>query len=281
MSQNGISGWSANGWCTSGGATASIAVANGGTVTLSSNATYYGRYSQTITLSYNGNGATGGSTASQTGTRYYNSGNYSNPSFTIRGNGFSRSNASFKNWALNSTSGTRYNGGASITLSANATLYAKWNVTSTVSDSITLSQTTIQNTSQWDYIEVPFQNISSGSSRGTMTLSNGKLYVNSYLNSLNITANFNMSIPGANSSGDRTRGKFYIVVNGNRGASVSYDTWRYTNGGQTETVSFSLSNISAGTSISIECCQEGSVSARFLHGGTLTATASSTTTIEK
>lgn len=128
LTQNGISGWSANGWCTSNGATAGIAVANGGTVTLAANATYYGRYSQTIYLYYNGNGNTSGSTGTQSGTRYFNSGNYSNPTFTISGNGYSKTNYAFVNWRLNSASGTAYNAGASITLSSNATMYATWNL---------------------------------------------------------------------------------------------------------------------------------------------------------
>ena len=131
LSQNGLSGWTAAGWTTSTSATGSTAVNNGGSVTLSSNATYYGKYTQTITLSYNGNGATGGSTASQSGTRYYNSaGNYSNPSFSLRGNGFSRTSYSFVNWAMGSASGTKYNAGASVTLSASTTFYATWKVNS-------------------------------------------------------------------------------------------------------------------------------------------------------
>lgn len=126
LSQNAISGWTALGWCTSNSATASVVVSNGGSVTLSSNATYYGKYSTTITLSYNGNGATGGSTSAQTGTRYFNSGNYSNPSFILRNNGFSRTYYNFVNWRMGSTSGTAYNAGASVTLSANTTFYATW-----------------------------------------------------------------------------------------------------------------------------------------------------------
>ncbi len=134
LSQNGLSGWTAAGWTTSTSATGSTAVSNGGSVTLSSNATYYGKYTQTITLSYSGNGNTGGSTASQTGTRYYNSaGNYSNPSFTLRSNGFTRTNYSFVNWAMGSASGTKYNAGATVTLSANTTFYATWKQTYTTS----------------------------------------------------------------------------------------------------------------------------------------------------
>lgn len=127
LTQTAVSGWTVRGWSTSTSATASASVSNGGSVTLSSNATYYGMYQRTITLSYSGNGATGGSTASQTGTRYWNSaGNYSNPSFTLRSNGFTRTNYSFVNWRMGSTSGTAYNAGASVTLSASTVFYASW-----------------------------------------------------------------------------------------------------------------------------------------------------------
>ena len=82
-----------------------------------SNMTLYAVFSQTITLSYNGNGATGGSTANQSGTRYYNNGNVVNPSFSLQSNGFTRTNYAFQNWAMGSASGTKYNAGASVTLS--------------------------------------------------------------------------------------------------------------------------------------------------------------------
>ena len=126
------SGWSFVGWrkdkTASGSVESSITA---GTVDIN----LYAVYRQTITLTYNGNGATSGSTASQTGYRYYNNGNIINPRFTVRSNGFSRTNYKFVNWRLNSTSGTAYNAGASITLSSNSTMYASWEaswVTSTV-----------------------------------------------------------------------------------------------------------------------------------------------------
>ena len=144
LSQTVLSGWTAQGWCTSNSATASVVVSNGGSVTLSANATYYGKYAQTITLSYNGNGATGGSTASQSGTRYFNSGNYSNPSFSLRSSGFSRTYYNFVNWRMGSTSGTAYNAGASVTLSTNTTFYASWTAR-TVSKSVSKDLTTAIN----------------------------------------------------------------------------------------------------------------------------------------
>lgn len=87
----------------------------------------YAVFRQTITLSYNGNGATGGSTASQTGYRYYNNGNTANPSFILRSNGFTRTNYSFTRWRMGSASGAAYNAGQSVTISGNTTFYAEWN----------------------------------------------------------------------------------------------------------------------------------------------------------
>lgn len=124
------SGWTWRGWSAAGttGASASVSYANGATISgLTGANTFYGLYSQTITLSYNGNGSTSGSTSSHTGTRYWNAyGNTSNPSFTLKSNGFSKTDHAFLKWASGSASGTQYAAGASVTLSANTTFYAIW-----------------------------------------------------------------------------------------------------------------------------------------------------------
>ena len=124
-----VSGWSWRGWAQywSESATASVFLANGAKTTIqvaNDGITYYGLYQQTITLSYNGNGATSGSVTAQTGTRYHNSaGNYSNPTFALAGNGYARSGYSFTGWNLGAA-------GASITLDVNATAYAQWTMVS-------------------------------------------------------------------------------------------------------------------------------------------------------
>ena len=149
LTQSSRSGWNARGWSTNTAANGSISYNNGASFTRDSNITLRGMYQKTVTLSYNGNGATGGSTASQSGTAYYNSGSNStiNPSFTVRSNGFTRTNYKFVNWRLNSTSGTAYNAGASITLSSNSTMYAYWE-TSWVTSTFTINkgQTQIDST---------------------------------------------------------------------------------------------------------------------------------------
>ncbi|MDE6638988.1 MAG: InlB B-repeat-containing protein [Acetatifactor sp.] len=88
--------------------------------------TLYAVFRQTIILSYNGNSATSGSTAAQTGYRYYNNGNVANPDFTLRSSEFSRSGYIFTSWALGSAGGTQYAAGANVTLAANTAMYAVW-----------------------------------------------------------------------------------------------------------------------------------------------------------
>ena len=127
LTQASLPGWTARGWSTSTAANGGITYNNGAAFTRDSNITLYGMYQQTITLSYNGNGASGGSTAAQSGTRYYNSnGATINPGFTLRANGFARTNYSFAAWALGSAGGTQYKTGTSVTLTANTTFYAYW-----------------------------------------------------------------------------------------------------------------------------------------------------------
>jgi hypothetical protein len=97
------------------------------TVTSSTGNTAQANYSLTTssltsyTITYDGNGATSGSTTATTG----------NGSVTLRSNGFTRTNCSFSSWNTNAAgTGTNYNAGASYTLSADVTLYAKWTANS-------------------------------------------------------------------------------------------------------------------------------------------------------
>lgn len=70
--------------------------------------------SRGYTLTYNGNNATGGSTASQTGST----------SYTIRSCGYYKTGYTFQYWQT--AGGTKYYPGDRITLSSNTTLYAYW-----------------------------------------------------------------------------------------------------------------------------------------------------------
>ena len=78
------------------------------------------------TLNYNGNGSTSGSAPSQA---YYNHGTNA----TAAANPFSMSNYTFGGWNTEQyITGTNYAVGASVTMNANTTLYAKWTPTSIV-----------------------------------------------------------------------------------------------------------------------------------------------------
>ena len=132
LSQAAISGWSARGWSGSPTANGSILYANGATFTRDSNIAVYGAYQQTVTLSYSGNGNTGGATAAQTGIRYWNTGNVLNPTFTLQPNGFTNQWANFSKWALGSAGGAQYAAGSSVTLETNTTFYAIWTTPSSI-----------------------------------------------------------------------------------------------------------------------------------------------------
>lgn len=73
----------------------------------------------TYTISYNGNGATSGSTSNQ--TKIYGT------ALSLRSNGFTKTNYTFVKWNTKADgSGTSYAAGASYTTNAGATLYAQW-----------------------------------------------------------------------------------------------------------------------------------------------------------
>ena len=92
--------------------------------------TLYAVFKKTITLSYNGNGSTGGSTAAQTGTKYYNNGTVKNPTFALASNGFTKTSYNFSKWAMGSASGTQYAAGASVALLEDTMFYAVWTMKS-------------------------------------------------------------------------------------------------------------------------------------------------------
>lgn len=124
-----LSGWTFVGWREDTAASASVLSSK---VMGDEPVTLYAVFKKNVTLSYNGNGSTSGTVASQTGTSYYNCGNTANPTFTIAANGFTRTDYEFLGWTLGSTSGASYAAGDKIILSSNATLYAAWEVTSLV-----------------------------------------------------------------------------------------------------------------------------------------------------
>lgn len=129
LTQKAVSGWSARGWSTSNAGNAGIAYNNGATFTRDSNITLYGLYQKTVTVTYNGNGATGGSTASQTGTAYWAPAGTINASFTVSNNGYSRTEYVFSNWLCD---GNYYSPGATISLFSDVTFYAQWRATQLV-----------------------------------------------------------------------------------------------------------------------------------------------------
>lgn len=127
LTQATVSGWTPRGWSTATTGNAAVAYNNETEFTVNNNITLYGMYQRTVVLSYNGNNATGGSTASQTATAYRNyAGTIINASFRLNNNGYSRTNYSFVAWAQGSVSGTQRSAGDSVSLSADTVFYAVW-----------------------------------------------------------------------------------------------------------------------------------------------------------
>lgn len=124
-----VSGWTARGWSTGSGASATITYNSATNFTRDSNITLYASWSRTVTVSYNGNGATSGSTSASTGTAYRGyKGDTTKASITLRANGFAKTDNVFVRWRLNSTSGTAYNAGSTYSSTADATMYAEWSL---------------------------------------------------------------------------------------------------------------------------------------------------------
>ncbi len=120
-----LSGWTFVGWREDTAASGSVLTSK----TMGDDPiALYAVFRQTVTLSYNGNGNTSGSTAAQAGMRYYNNGNILNPSFSLRTNGFGKTNYYFTAWAIGGASGTQYAPGKTVTLSQNTVFYACWHI---------------------------------------------------------------------------------------------------------------------------------------------------------
>ena len=120
------------------GLTASTTYTGTVTVTSSTGNTASSNYSlrtsdpaANYTITYNGNGNTGGSMLDTVG----------NGSVTLRANGFTRTNCTFAGWATSAGGSVVYSNQATYSLSANATLYAKWNAVANSATAPTVSFT--------------------------------------------------------------------------------------------------------------------------------------------
>jgi len=119
-------GYTFGGWNTNSSGTGTN-YSTGSTFTPTDNITLYARWNIiTYTITYNVNNGTGTTPTAQT----VNAGS----SITLAsGSGLSRTGYTFDGWNTNSSgTGTNYNAGSSYTPTGNITLYAKWNITYTI-----------------------------------------------------------------------------------------------------------------------------------------------------
>jgi uncharacterized repeat protein (TIGR02543 family) len=90
-------------------------------ITITANTMLYAIWTQVFTLTYNGNGSTGGTAPSQV------TGITSGTVVTVAANTFTKTNSSFSVWnTLANGTGTSYAPGANIAITSNTTLYAQW-----------------------------------------------------------------------------------------------------------------------------------------------------------
>ena len=104
------SGWTFAGWSTTESGTTRTYANNASVTTAATGGTLklYAVYSRNLTMAYNGNGNTGGSTASHTSPQYYNTnGGITSVTFTTKTNGFTKTGHTFSKWANDSTSGAQ------------------------------------------------------------------------------------------------------------------------------------------------------------------------------
>ena len=129
-----ISNWDGLGYRTDTNAQTQ-AYAFGETKAVAFGTNFYAVYSRTLTVSYNGNGSTSGSTSATTKKIYLNTNSTttSNQAVTLANNGFARTGYTYSKWAAGSTSGTQYAAGASYTPNVaydattfGITMYAVW-----------------------------------------------------------------------------------------------------------------------------------------------------------
>lgn len=241
--------WTFRGWTTSTAANAGVTYSSISNREFSANTTVYVLLQRPVTLSYNGNGATSGSTTSETKYYYLNSYNGNTvlaPSFTLKTNGFAMINHKFDYWSQGSTSGAAKSPGTSVTLSANTTFYAHWsqisvlaysayavgadNTSSTASKSITLS-------ANRTYLVVAYGNVGPSYDNSTTSYPNA----NWTMNVMSYSASGATVIPLIDSGVKYSSG----------GGSVYYRVDKVTTGSADRTYTAS---ISAGGLIQV-CCQ--------------------------
>ena len=115
-----FAGWNTN----SSGTGTNYSAGNSVSVGANSTVTLYAKWNPiTYSITYNGNGNTGGSTASQTKTY--------NVAINLQNNGFIKTGYHFTGWNTASNgNGTSYSAGASYNSNANLALYAQWAINS-------------------------------------------------------------------------------------------------------------------------------------------------------
>lgn len=237
-----ITNWTELGWRNDTTAGASEYAFGSTNATLLTTTSIYATYSRTLTISYDGNTATSGSTSNTTKTVYMNTNSTttSSQAVTLRSNGFAKTGYSFSKWAAGSTSGTQYASGASYTpgVAYNAatfgkTMYAIWTIKSkAITFKIAYDTSTYSGPSS-GYSTSTYQKISKTSATlnygGSTTLTTSPAFPDDrYTGSVSCTNGITATIATTSGAGTTSRTDTTTVKNNSDTTSASVCTITYT-----------------------------------------------------
>jgi hypothetical protein len=181
------------------------AYANGATYSFASDVTLYAQWScaATYTVTFNGNGSTGGSMSNQT----------ANSTTALTSNAFTKTGCTFSGWNTAADgSGTAYANGANYGFAADVTLYAQWSCggcSSIFSDNFSGTLSQWSNTGDWT--------ISSGEMKHNLSGVDGSSYVYHDLGSQTLnSSNYEWSFCMRNGNWDPSSSNYfgYYLISG-------------------------------------------------------------------
>lgn len=189
----------------------------------------YSLYSRNVIVSYNGNGATSGSTASETKTQYYNrpGSKSTSPEFTVAANGFTKTGYAFTNWTNGSTT---YAPGAKITPFTDQNVVSPFTLTAQWSQNhSTIKLGTMTNVTKVEYKEGESGTYKELTTAGFSAKSNTKYYFKATLATV---SGYTITFTNFTSSG------WFTTDTSNPSSAHSFTT-----GGQTYTINASASKV--------------------------------------
>ena len=214
------------------------------------------------TITFNGNGGTTNTSATS-----YTQIVYDGVASTLTPNQFAKDNSIFAGWALTTDGDVEYEDQAEVTINADLTLYAKWNVsyTATVADNITGgtvkiddgsaqgvssisvaagTEITLTQTPDLGYVFNAWNVYKTGDPETNVPVTNNKFEMPAYNVTISATYNEAETYSLVTSVNQIVSGKHYIIASGTEGNNVKAMGQQYTNNRAAVSVSINGTTIS-------------------------------------